>query len=387
MRKVFEEKREDLIERAGDTSSVINIQQHVKRMFEEGEAEQERIRQQIAKQGPAALPGVLNAAYVFADQMKRSERDQLADLLTELVNGNQAAREMLLRTGVLEAPFVPTRRTALRALRQLGEISERELQRIRERADRDAEDGDYKASELLYEFLIQHDYADTWRKVKEHAKDLFQEAAVLGPSYLDLALRGSPENVYSTLSEVMREATETSLDNEIENQISMDAVANLPEILRAAADLVSDYSHSTSRKGKHKGLEYLFLGPIAKYLKAHPDEVSPMGQLVKDNYQSDFYEYWWRGLGRIVEVEEVREHFAEQTSAGGRFAFWGTIQLFFVRDRSSKFKLWAKDLLEKLEEESPYQYSEAEDRYDEYKKAPRGPEPDNGGPEPPSSDK
>jgi hypothetical protein len=364
MRKVFEPDEMELADLGGDTHFVADIQRHVKEMLGERGKRREEIRQEIKALGPRALPGALNAAYVFTVQLKKRDQELLAGLLAELVGENVAAREMLLRAGVLEAPFVPTRKTALMALQQRGDIREEEINRIHERAWHHAYmEGDYQAALPLYEFLVQRKDPQACGEVKMHAKSLFEDNVDIGPSFLDLALRGNPDDTYAILTEVMKAmgSKEPEFGREIEKRVSHEAVVDLLEILRAA-----NYIMETSKGYSHKGIEYLFVGAIAHHLGDHQDVIEESGDLVRRKYTS-LYRYWWQGLGRIIGSEAVQRYFVDQTAPPlDEFTHKAAVQLCFIQKHNSKFRLWANDLLKRLEENVPDQYQAVRDDFGEY---------------------
>jgi len=360
MQKVFEL---DIKEPGGDTHSVIEIQQRVKEMLGLGarDKQREEISKEIQSHGPYALPGVLNATYVFTGRLKGKEQKLLAGLLAELVGENQAAREMLLKTGVLEAPFRPTRKTAVLALQQLGDIREEDIERIRLRAWRDAdESGDYKAALILYEFLAQHRDDQACSEIRRLAQNLFKGHVDIGPRFLDLALRCAPQDSYQILKDVLGEMDRkaTKFSSELKETMSIEFVANhLPQILQAANEV---------KRGTvgyaHKGIENLFIGPIALYLEGHPDVILETGELVHRRYKS-LYRFWWQGLARrsLLKLETVKQYFKDQTTPPlDEFTLEGAVQLLFIeRDSRGKLKRWALDLLKQLKENRPDQYESA----------------------------
>ena len=359
--KVFEPDKKELEQLAGDTHFVTDIQRRVKEMLDERGRRRDEIRQEIQAFDSRALPGVLNAAYVFTVQLKKRDQELLASLLAELVGENLAAREMLLRVGVLEAPFVPTRKTALMALQQLGNIREEEVARIRLRAWRDADrSGDYEAALALYEFLVQQEDSQSCSEIKRWAQELFEERGDIGPRFLDLALHCAPQDSYQILKDALgamdREATEFS--RAMHNIMSSEFVSNhMPQMLQAANEVKEN-----TEGYAHKGIEHLFTGPIASYLRHHPDTVVDTGELISREYES-LYRFWWQGLGELLKLEAVRQYFEDQTTSPlDEFTREGAVQLLFA-EKDNANKLWALGILERLEESAPDQYQDVLDEF------------------------
>jgi len=357
MRKVFEPNSLELADLGGDTHFVMSIQRQVEEMLTARGAECQEVQQKILALGPRALPGVVNAAYVFTKQLEKSKQAQmLSDLLAGLVGQNLAAREILVKAGILEAPFIPTRETALKALQQLGEIRKEEMEQIRLRAWNNACEEDYRSALILYEFLVQQEDQQACSEVRYLAKDMFKEHVDIGPHFLDLALRCACQDTYAILTEVMgamkREATEFGL--EMQN-MSLESVANLPEVLRAANKI----KETTGEVYAHKGIENLFTGPIKKYLGNNPEVIEETGKLVRQEYKS-LSRFLWQCLGRLLGLDTVRPYFVHQmTPPFDEFALEGAVQLFYVQERNTRFELWATELLEKLEENAPDLYQGA----------------------------
>lgn len=358
MRKVFEPDEMELADLGGDTHFVTDIQRRVKEMFSERGERREEIRRGIQAFDSRALPGALNAAYVFTVQLKKRDQKLLAGLLAELVGENLAAREMLLRVGVLEAPFVPTRKTAIMALQQLGDVREEEIAQIRLRAWRDADgSGDYEAALALYEFLAQQGDDPSCSEIRYLAQELFKERIDIGPRFLDLALHCAPQDSYQILKDALgamdREALEFS--RAMHNIMSPEFVSNhIPQILQAANEVKEN-----TEGYAHKGIQNLFTGPIASYLRHHPEEVVDTGESISREYKS-LYRFWWQGLGGLLKLEAVKQYFEDQTTSPlDEFTLEGAVQLLFTGKDDAKFKLWALDILERLEESAPDRYQDA----------------------------
>ena len=357
MRKVFEPDKMELADLGGDTHFVADIQRRVKKMLDERKERRGEVRQGILAFGPRALPGVLNAAYVFARQLKKREQESLASLLAELMDENPAAQEMLLRSGVLEAPFVPTRRTALMALQQSENISEQQIEQIRRRAWKDAESGDYEAALALYEFLTDREDKQSCSKVEDLARELFKERADIGPRFLELALRCAPQDSYRILKDALgamdREAL--AFSRAMHNIMSPEFVSDhLPQILQDAHEVKEN-----TRGYAHKGIQNIFTGPIASYLRSHPKAIIDTGESISQEYQS-LHRFWWQGLGKLLKLETVRQYFQDQiTPPLDGFTLEGAVQLLFTEKDNPKLKLWALNILEQLEDVAPYQYQDA----------------------------
>lgn len=360
MDKVFEIGNIDLVDLSGDTHLVTDIQKRVQEMLGHKKERQKQIRQEIAREGARALPGVLNALYVFSSQIKRREQKLLSELLAELVGKNKAAREMLIRVGVLESPFAPARGAALLALQTMGEMRPQELEQIRARAWQDVDASNYEAALTLYEPLAQRQDTQAAGELRYWAGELFDERMDVGPEFLDLALRAAPQRTYDTLVEVVgkMDRRDKGLAKVIEKKISPGAVTNLPEVLRALHEL-KDRSVGYSQKG----VEFMFTGPIAKYLAKHPDQIKENEDLIGRDHKP-LYRYWWQGLGRILSVEAAQQCFDQVTAPLDEFTWYGGIQLFFVKKYDTKFRVWASDLLKRLKEDAPDEYQDVLDAYE-----------------------
>jgi hypothetical protein len=379
MDKVFEVKEIDLVDLSGDTHFVTDIQRRVQIMLGAGGGQRDQVRDSIANEGARALPGVLNATYVFAARLKRREQRVLAGLLAELIGVNKAAREMLLRNGVLEAPFAATRQTALLALQELGTFAPLEMDQIRTTAWQHAKQGDYEAALPLYECLAEGQDEQAGSELAYLAGELFRDHVDIGPTLLDLVLRCSPKNTYQVLVGIMGQMDRKGkkFGREIKLRMSPESVANLEQVLQASSRIIEN-----NQGYKHKGIEFLFEGPIAGYLKQNPDMIQAYGSLVEENHKS-LYRYWWQGLTQDLELDVVRRYFIDKVAAPlDEFTWHGGIQLLFTKKYDRQFRVWATELLDTLEQEEVYQYRNLLDAFDRFQSAPDGPVPVS--PSPPS---
>ncbi|MBN1922803.1 MAG: hypothetical protein JW892_16255 [Anaerolineae bacterium] len=361
MHSVFEPNALELADLGGDTHFVTEVQSQTKKYLEGDSALRNQIQQGLMSLGPRAVPGVLSAAFAFNHQLKAKRSSHLlGELLALLVDSNLAARALLVRN-IVEAPFATTRATVLHALHQLGNIRSDEFDLIRECArDNAYKNEDHQSALMLYSFLIDQGDEQCCSEVRLIAVETFGEYLDNAPRYLDLALRCSPQNTYDILVETMGDMDRTAKEfgKEI-GEMSAASVSNLPEVLRAAHTIKED-----SVGFAHKGIQNLFTGPIRKLFSESPSRIAESGDLIRERYLS-LARFFWQCLGMLLKSRIVQEYFAEQTSGlASEFALKGVVQLIYTKENGGRFKLWASELLETIEMNSPQNCANAYREYE-----------------------
>lgn len=352
MRNVFEPNALELADLGGDTHFITDIQRQVEQLLKPSNTDRQKLRAELASRGARAVPGILNAAYVFNHRLEaKREREFLADLLASLIDTNEAARALLLKSGILEAPFAATCDTALLALQRLGDIHPEEVNAIRKRAWESAyHDEDYQGALRLYRFLITQRDSQSYSEIRYLAQETFSEYLDIAPLFLDLALCCASENTYEilvkTIGEMERE--EKEFGKEI-RRMSADSVFNLTEVLRAAY-VIKENSVGYG----HKGLQYLFTGPIRELFNKAPEKIAEVGTEIQQRYSS-LARFFWQSLGGLLRSEEARQYFNAQIfDRPSDFSCEAIVQLFFTQENDGEFKIWAKELLEELEGSTIY---------------------------------
>ena len=121
MDKVFDPSELELADSRGDPGRVVEIQKLYRNFSEANRQRQQGIRAQLLEQGAWALPGLLNATYVWMNQLEDAQSQKLlSSLMADLASDNPAAVDLLFRDGILEAPFSIPRSISRRALDEIN---------------------------------------------------------------------------------------------------------------------------------------------------------------------------------------------------------------------------------------------------------------------------
>src|SRR5215207_28853 len=104
MKRVFEPSEIELADPRGDPNRVIAIQMKIKELLEANRQRKEGILEEIRDEGAWALPGLLNATYVWMNNFEHNQpaQKEMAKLFAELAKENEAAIALLVDSGVLE---------------------------------------------------------------------------------------------------------------------------------------------------------------------------------------------------------------------------------------------------------------------------------------------
>lgn len=364
MRNVFEPNVLELVDLGGDTHFVTDIQRQVEQFLMANNTTRQHLELELEKFGPRAVPGILSAAYAFHYLLEDKRQRDLSTLLARLVGSNAAAREMLVKSGIVEAPFARTRATAFLALQKLGAVQTEELDSIRKRAlDNAYMDGDYRGALTLYQFLVAQQDLQCSSEVRYIAAEAFKKRLDIAPLYLDLALCCASQNTYEILMETIGKMDRKAKKfGEKIQEMSAASVTNLPEVLRAV------YAIKANSTGyAHKGIQNLFTGPIRALFSESPERIPESGEIIRQKYLS-LARFFWQCLGTLLRLEVVQQYFVAQISDDAHeFSFNAFTQLFFIQRKSVKFKLWATELLEELKDTSPSLYDDVSRAFDQYR--------------------
>ena len=157
MRKVFEPSELDFADVLGDPNQVIEIQAKVRELLHANRQRQRPLLAEIAGRGAWALPGVINATYIWMNELEVPQtQGLLAELMADLARGNTAATALLFRAGILATPFPVPRAICRRALELLSwQPDERQTNSLRQEITIANQLGDVQTMLDLYGLLFR----------------------------------------------------------------------------------------------------------------------------------------------------------------------------------------------------------------------------------------
>ena len=375
MKKVFEPGEIELADLRGDPSRAIEIQKKVKELLETNRQRQEGIKQEILEQGAWALPGLINATYVWMNDLEDNipARDMLVTLMSNLGAKNEAAADLLFRSGIIENPFPIPRKIALETLKEIGWKPDKENKKSIEEEIRSCQrDEDLKRSLDLYAVLLltgnKAEMDIALKQCEQWTKDSYSDSGKL----LALLVHTYPTRIEEILIPIFLAAVEAHesahKDKSIANTL-VDALKPIPDkwltegyMIRISSRILDEISPP-----RHTGIEYMWNDAIRTFHRKKRsewdnsfqnigNEVFLAGKDIADDASQSLYRYWFEAVGKVGEVEYIYEQAQAQDELWGTMA---AVQLFFAEKDNKQ----VKQILQKLQNINQPRYQLSHDHY------------------------
>lgn len=374
MDKIFEPGAEAMADIRGDPNQAIEIQQNVEELLGANRQRQAGLRREILEQGAWALPGLINATYVWMNRLEGEQsQEMLADLMAQLARDNVAAEGLLFRAGILETPFAVPRSIARRALEKLNwQPSEKNAQQIARKISESKTLDDIQTSLDLYALLLGTGSEKGLAEALELCKNwIRRRPRPLGQAgdLLALLTHFFPSQTEKILTEVILAAKGMYKDANIAKKLldpirSYSPAQSIPPdwleegiLLRVSAQVLRKINPP-----RHTTVEYLWIYAVKDYKDKKPESwqelLETVGEQVQQKNHETIYRYWHRAVREVNEVAYLVQHVQSKNDQ------WGTqaaLQLFFCRDKRAK---QAKQALGDLQKENPTRFAYAKDLYD-----------------------
>lgn len=362
MDRLFEPGAVELADPRGDPNRVIEIQQKVEELLKANRQRREGIRQELLDQGAWALPGLINATYVWMNELKSSPPDQtlLSSLMADLAGDNLAAQNLLFRYGILETPFSIPRSIAREALRKIGwKPDGQDISDLRETLSRYKEMEDAQTMLDLYGMLLsaqqEEDFHDALSVCEWWARRSMKPAGKL----LALLIEFFPERAVEILTEVFRAVKDKYKDKNLAEMLLRDLCYPVTWLKGDVLIRVSENVLSDTGSGRHTAVEYLWTYVVRDIKERAPGGVQDLIQDFGDRLRQlsrneEIYRYWFEALGQAGEVEYV----AREARADTRDELWAekaALQLFFQQ----RYNSLARQMLADLKREEPERHERA----------------------------
>ena len=317
MDKVFEAGEMEMADLRGDPNRVIEIQRKVEELLEANQQRQAGLRLEIREQGAWALPGLINATYVWMNRLKESPfyQDMLGDLMAQLAKDNPAAVTLLFRAGILETPFAVPRSIAQGALRQLGwKPSEKDAQQLRQRITANLRLNDHPTVLNLHASLLMSGKDQDLSSALKLCKDWARQALDQTGDLLKLLIEGFPDQTERVLTEVFLAVAQARDDAYKDKDIAealLDPLRPIPGkwleegiVLRVSTGVLRQL-----KPPRHTTVEDLWRY-AAQDLSSHDSDrwhrlLEPVGQQVAQERHQDICRYWFRAAGEAGETEYI----------------------------------------------------------------------------------
>lgn len=372
MDKIFEPGAVELADPIGDPNRAIEIQQNVEKLLGANRQRQAGLRREILEQGAWALPGLINATYVWMNRLEGEQsQEMLADLMAQLAQDNAAAVNLLFRAGILETPFAVPRSIARRALEKLNwQPSEKNAQQIARKISESKTLDDIQTVLDLYALLLGTGSEKGLVEALELCKNWIRRSLDQAGDLLALLTHFFPSEAERILAEVILAAKDAHAEAYKDANIAkalLDPIRSYPPaksippnwleegiLLRVSAQVLGKISPP-----RHTTVEYLWIYAVKDYKDKKPESwqelLETVGEQIQQENHETVFRYWFLALNEVNEVAYIVRHAQSKNDQ------WGTqaaLQLFFCRDKR------ARQALGDLQKENPTRFAHAEDLYD-----------------------
>ncbi len=379
MKKVFEPGEVELADPRGDPNRVIDIQKKIKELLEANSQRQAGIIDEIREEGAWALPGLLNATYVWMNHFENNKPAQkiMAKILGELAKENDSAVALLVDSGVLENPFKIPREIALQALEGLNwRPSLVQIAKINTKIQGQKKSEDIEGLILSYQILARSGDKNAYNIMLKQCSDWSisntGDAAIL----LNLLVTYYPESAIKILTEVFL-STKSMFK---EKKLAEDLITALHPIspdwwLDSTIVTVSINVLKECNPPRHTTIEYFFKNAAQDAKQSLPhfweENSKKINTLIfetteslNDSVADQISRYWFRALGNVSNNLDIIIEAADSD-----IETWGdsaALQLFFMRsEKGKKHKDVVEKALSKLMEENGERYDRVEDMFNE----------------------
>lgn len=372
---LFDASEYELGDLLGDTSILVKVQELVLELFNCGEVRAQGIHiELVEKFGAFALPGIISASYIEGDRKSNNKTImRISNVVYDVVAGNDAAQQMVLRDGIIRNPFPKSHSIFIQALNKHRFVpNQHEYQRINE-ALRTAQQNQNMLQVLsLYQFLVSLNETDLkiitsaseqcvqWfrQDYGEYAAKLAHTILIHNPKQTELVVRTIFAQSYDKNSSIHREITQhVHLDNE---QIALEAMRVLIEYLVRTGQ-------------RNTTVEYFFDGPIAKHIK-NQQFIDAAHALVIQSDSEHVYRYWWRAISKMSRESCVLDYLTTRLlqfcTTHREFAKWGVMQLMMIEQRNPGLP-WCVYHIEVIAEQFSDIYVEADEVMQKINNAPK----------------
>jgi hypothetical protein len=382
MKKVFEPGEVELADPRGDPNRVIDIQKKIKELLEANPQRQAGIIDEIREEGAWALPGLLNATYVWMNHFENNKPAQkiMAKILAELAKENDSAVTLLVDSGVLENPFKTPREIALQALEELNwNPSLEQIAKINSQIQSQKKSEDIEGILLSYHLLARSGDEKTFNSMLKQCTDWSVQNTGDAAILLGLLVKYYPESAIKTLSNVFI-ATKNMYKEKKLAAMLVEAIRPIPPswwldftIINISINVLNECNPP-----RHTGIEYLFKNAaqdakqnLPQFWAINSEKVNTLlfeaTKSLNDDIAKTITRYWFQSLGSVTNNFDLIVD-----AALSEFEPWGTsaaLQLFFLRGEHGKerknkdIKGAVEEALNKLVSENDSRYNRAEADY------------------------
>ncbi len=378
MKKVFEPGEIELADPRGDPNRVIEIQSKIKELLEANRQRQQGIRDEILADGAWAIPGVLNATYVWMNHLDNNEpaKEIIAELLANLARENDSAVNLLVDSGVLENPFKTPREIVLQALDKLNwKPAVGDINKISAQIKNQKKTGDIEGLLLSFHLLAQSGDKKQLELILQQAADWSAKNMDAGPKLLRILIKYYPDEAEKILTKVFEDTEHLYNEKNLAKKL-VEAVRPIPLswwldniIINISVDVLEQCNPP-----RHTAVEYLWENAAQdvkneldrETLNELNEQILQVTEKLEDDVANQIVRYWFKAQAKSLETLDVII-----VSAFSQHEVWATqaaAQFFFIKNQEPKVYKKHKEALDnaltRLANENSARYQRAQDLFE-----------------------
>jgi hypothetical protein len=376
MNKVFEPGEIELADSRGDPNRAIEVQIKVKEFLETNSQRQEGIRQEILEEGAWALPGLINATFVWMNVLERDlpAAGVLADLMCDLARDNLAAQNLLFRAGILETPFDTPRLISTLALEALKwKPSPDDLRKIRAEIAYQKKLDNTPFVLDLYRILLWGDSETDLQTAIQNCTQWIARNMNSAGKLLAVMVKAKPNSVEQILVEVILSAKEDYKDQSVAKML-LNPLQPIPTswwndilLFKVALRVLSQCIPP-----RHTTIEFLLTNAAVDYKKQAlaewesrvPDlneEIYSFVKNIEGAAGETLIRYWFESLAGAGQYQPVID---AAFSDDEKWASPAALQLFFgQKSKYPKLKAAFEQACQELQNQKPFRFQRAQQAF------------------------
>jgi hypothetical protein len=380
MRYVFEPDEIALADSQGDPNRAVEIQKLVQELLSANPNRQDGISDEILDHGAWAMPGLINATYVWMTNFEqdRVARHLIIEIMKELAQSNDAAAKLLYKAGILEMPFAMPRSMAREALLASSWApTPDDILRLKGQVDYYRNMGDVSSIADLYALAAYLRMDSEFPAMLNACCRIIETTWGNALDLLSALVQAYPEcaeEILEAVIEAVKKAhSEGYKDKNIARKI-IDALRPVPGSWVRDGMLVhlSARLLSSLWPPRHTVIEYLWQEAVKSFYNeaavAWPMQRDEVGDQIRDACEqladapaSSLCRYW---LIAVADVNDI-DYVIEQAQASQHlWAIQSIVELFFLTSRSGRLGSQAQQALRDLETRNPNRYAIALEQYE-----------------------
>lgn len=363
MKRLFEANEKELSDLRGDPNFVLKVQSLIKEAFSATKQRQNGISDEIVNDfGAFALPGIISSTYIFSKEFEkeRNMHNWIVGLLHKLIRDNEAAKRLLVISGLARSPFKNTQLITLDVLKTIENLSlaEEEMEALND-FFRISIGRDNKVLinvlEILWKLKPEKYFEISMQLLENNLRSIYKDDLKSGRELADKIIKYFPEKSYKVFKLIFNIVgpKEKEASDEFSN-INL-REENLTGLFTAANEILREQQ-------RNKVIELIFQKSLARLFDNKPELI--------ENYHNNIFNthhhlirYWLQAVGANFPKEFTVNYYKNHAFSSNEpeAAKWIVVQLLF---REKIYE--AKQLLMKIQQKNSEGYNAGKFQFDKF---------------------